>query len=415
MNGRSTVIRIGLLLVGLPAGLAGLGVLVNGPIQNRMFGISELAVIYLLAAGILMIILVIPYIKLFHQVRTAAQSTDDAEDGETIAITGDLVADGTIRSPVEQTPVALTAWQTDCSQPSAGDDSSNVSRDVQGRGIYSVIGAIRPQQENSPLEVDIPSTLTKAHGRLAMPTFGELFDSIAYQSRLNPGITVEGLAVIVPGRTAQQATTSGDSTTEDVTPDSLVTAEWSQYPTGEPPRQVRAFVGEHRRAMSASSSRPGLSTPSLEYVFGVSAPAEGHDHEQTSTDGGERARSKSDTLDRSTSATFDDETTEGSRFLIGHRVKSILSEWYTTAREKSANKPTHTVQAWGFRERATVTMLGTYRTGGYTDERVVLSEDRVDLLVAGNYDGLYQWARRGLLGAAYATACFGVLGAIFLV
>jgi len=417
MGGVPNAIRTGLLLAGLPVGLAGLGGVLAWIGQDGVFGLSGLAAAYLLMSVILVFMLIGPYVVLFRRVRRAARTPNGATNGESIAITGDLVAAGTVRTPVEQTPVALTAWRTNCSYLSNagvgtattdGDERS----DVQGYGIYSAIGRIRTQRESRALEVDIPSTLTSTNGRLALPTPGTLFSYIAYQLRLTPVMTVDDLMVIIPGRIARRATASSETATSDTSADCSVAAEQSQYPTGKPPRKVQAFVGEHRETALASSPSSGASTPRLEYTFGVSAPEGSQHHEQTAADGG--AQDTSDSLDCSAATTSSDETAEKSRFSVDLDVKNLLPGWYTDARENSANRTTHTVRAWGLRKRATVTVLGTYRTGGYTDERMTLSENYVDLIVAGEYDDLYQWVRRGLLGAVYATACFGVLGIIFL-
>jgi hypothetical protein len=75
----------------------------------------------------------------------------------------------------------------------------------------------------------------------------------------------------------------------------------------------------------------------------------------------------------------------------------------------------YSVEAWNISKRETVTILGTYRTGGYVDERITLSDDRVDIFALGGYDRLYRWARSGLFHASYLTGWLALFGVTFLV
>ena len=290
----------------------------------------HLAGAYLTTAAALTIALVAPYWRLYHRITTATRSLQDASDGDPIAITGELDTQGTIRSPVTQSPAALAAWQTHIDTDDAGF--------VSGVGYHTTISRLR--RNHTPVTVDVPSAAIHPDDDSRRSSVG-LRTTLAIWLRRTPGLLVDDLLILHPDANNDDDDEDGDDGGEDV-------VEHVSYPAGEPPTAVRAYVGEHR-------DHPGDSP--LERVFGVTPGR------QPTSDGGE-----------ATGAV--------------------------------------TVTALRLPKRSVVTVLATYRTDSGTGGRLTGTDGRLDILTTGRDDALREWARDGLLYAAYPTACLAIAGAL---
>jgi hypothetical protein len=290
---------------------------------------------YLTTAAALTIALVAPYWRLYHRITTATRSLQDASDGDPIAVTGELDTQGTIRSPVTQSPAALAAWQTHINTDDAGF--------VSGVGYHTTISRLR--HRHTPVTVDVPSAAIHPDDDSNTGGVG-LRTALAIWLRRTPGLLVDDLLVLHPDANNDDDE-DGDDGGEDV-------VEHVSYPAGEPPTAVRAYVGEHR-------DHPGGSP--LERVFGVTPgrqPDGGTDATETHDDDGE----------------------------------------------------TVAVTALRLPKRSVATVLATYRTDGGTGGRLTGTDGRLDILTTGRDDALREWARDGLLYAAYPTACLAIAGAL---
>jgi len=400
-------------LVGVPVVLGLLAGILQGHVAKGGFiTTGEVGVLFLGGAAVVAVVFVKAYWRVFARIRSAVRLRTDAEDGDTVAVTGEVLADGTIRSPVEQTPVALSAWRSSVQHDNA-DSDSDVDRDGadtgggpygEGHGVHSTIHGLRIQ--GSSLEVDLPSVITEADTETGVGGGGfRLLEYVAHQTRRTPGLLVEGLLVALPGVTGD-ATHNGTDQGDDST-----TFEQCQYPAGQPPREIRAFVGEHRdRSQSPSLARLFGLTPRQRSADGGpdrTAPTGTDTSTGTATSTGSRG-SGHQHQGRSTSPRSDSGTSGESRPATGG-----ASDGGT--HDTDSDGPMYSVEAWNISKRETVTILGTYRTGGYVDERITLSDDRVDIFALGGYDRLYRWARSGLFHASYLTGWLALFGVTFLV
>lgn len=312
--------------------LAGVPVAVALPVIARLalppdalpLTTRHLAGAYLATAAALTIGLAAPYWRLYHRITTATRSLQDASDGDPIAVTGELDTQGTIRSPVTQSPAALAAWQTHIDTDDAGF--------VSGVGYHTTISRLR--RNHTPVTVDLPSTAIHPDDNSNTAGGVGLRTAFAIWLRRTPGLLVDDLLILHPDDADGE---DGEDVVEHVS-----------YPAGEPPTAVRAYVGEHR-------DHPGDSP--LERVFGVTPGR------QPTADGGE-----------ATGAV--------------------------------------TVTALRLPKRSVATVLATYQTDGGTPGRLTRTDDRLDILTTGRGDALREWARDGLLYAAYPTACLALAGAL---
>jgi len=387
-------------VLGVPGALASLVWTVRGPTRGGPISLPVVGALYLLIAVALLFLFFEPYYRLYTRIGSAIRSPTDAEDGDTVALTGQLVADGTIRSPISQTPVAVAAWHT--SVDSSGSNSGE-GEYGDGRGIHSAIGGLRVSGEVT--EIDLPSAIVQAADDTGLDGgWPRVQDRLAYQVRRTPGLLAGGLLVAFPGMDSEGEVIASDESAE-------ATLKRCKYPAGEPPRKVRAFVGEHR---SQSRSSP------LRRIFGLTPgriTTDGGSNQSTESgskpEGGRGQRRSTNNRDREPNIVVH-ESANAATNSEGDTGEST-DDVDNTGRGGKDSSPTYSAWSRNIEKRATVTILGTYRIGGYVEERVIQSDDDIDVLAVGGYDRLYGWARNGLFHSGYLAGCFAALGIVALV
>jgi len=387
-------------ILGVPVALAGLVWAVRGPTQGGPISLPAVGGLYLLVAVALLFLFFEPYYQLYTRIGSAVRSPTDAENGDTVALTGQLVADGTIRSPITQTPVAVAAWHTNVD---GSGSNSGEGEYGDGRGVHSAIGGLRVGGEIT--EIDLPSAIVQAADDTGLDGgWPRVRDRLAYQVRRTPGLLAGGLLIALPGMDSEGEMTASDGSAE-------ATIKRCKYPAGEPPRKVRAFVGEHRSQSRSSPLRRifGL-TPSRVVTDGGSDQSTGSSSESK----GGRGQSRStNNRDREPNIVVH-ESARAATNSEGDTTDSTDDVDNTDGGGEDSS-PTYSAWSRNIEKRATVTVLGTYRIGGYVEERVTQSDDDIDILAVGGYDRLYRWARNGLFHSGYLAGCFAALGIVALV